>query len=445
MRRYLRLIWSVCLVCLLGFPNLAHAQTGGGIYIAKDALNAVHDALIATGSGVFTGFGNYLIVIFVGINLAWSLLKTMAMGRGIADIVPEVLPLTVVGSLAYAFINGFAGAVPKLTDLLLQISNYLGAAVTGASGTASMKIGDIMVGMLTSMFSVIDKLMNTFNLADAMSTVGMLEIGKAMAVVGAFVFKWVAILLVTLALVVAFSMVAGALAISQFTVAIAIAFAPVFIPMMLNRWSTMFFDTWLRFAVVAMFTKIIGLLVIKATQATFEKIAQVGDLVKAQANADAASALYVPMGLFAVAILLALVIYSLAGSIANIAGGLIGGSGVGMMPLGTMSKGLGSRWAGSGMGKSGRFAAGTAKESAAGVWTGTANAAGFADAWRAQGSGAAPGTAVPVTQRNGQAYSSRFASRRDAYQGGAATAGKAIDALRNARRGTAVQTNHKVR
>lgn len=415
----MRRIKSMMYLMLSFLQHDAMAQ--GAPETVRATLNSIDASLANLQAGTFTSFGLYLIGMFIAINVVYSMVTTMALGRGLDDLVPELVPLAIGGFLALAFLGQLPG-VPGLNLILGQIMDAIAGGILGQS-VLSSKTGDVLAQLIGSLFSVIENLMGTYTLSEAMKSVSgfsLEALGNTMAVLIGFLYKWLAILIVALILAIVFSMVAGAIAISQFTVAIALAFLPIFVPMLLNQWSKSFFDTWLRFAIVSFFTKIIGLIVIKVAVVSFNTISEIGTKLAVKPTTTATDLLIMPMGLFVAAILLSLVILSLASSISSIAGGLIGSPAVGMQALGQMNRGFGSQWAGKGIGQAGKFAAGTASSAGSGAFklaTQTdAFVRGYKDAKSLQNDGNfAPGSKVSMTGGR-----SNFEGRRNAYAKGVA-------------------------
>lgn len=398
----------------------------------RTTLNAIDTSLASLQAGAFTTFGLYLIGMFITLNVVYSMITTMALGRGLDDLVPELVPMALSGFLAMAFMGQF-GSIPDLAAILRSVMDVIAKGLLGQDALSS-KTGDVLAQLIGSLFNVIDKLMGTYTLSEAMKSVSgftLEALGNTIAVLIGFFYKWIAILIVSIILAIVFAMVAGAIAISQFTVAIALAFLPIFVPMLLNQWSRGFFDTWLRFAIVSFFTKIVGLVVIKVSVGAFDVISDIGNRLAVKPTTTATDLLIMPMGLFVAAILLSLVIMSLASSISSIAGGLIGSSAVGMQGLGQMSRGFGSQWAGKGLGKAGKFSAGAAKGAVAGATGADAFVSGAIDGYKMQkDSNLSAGGKVSLLGGK-----SNFEGRRNAYAAGATAVQKGAQALKGIRSG----------
>lgn len=420
----------ILMLVLLTLQSSVFAQNISPPDIVRTTLNTIDASLATLGAGAFSTFGLYMIGMFLTINVVYAMITTMALGRSFDDLVPELVPLAIAGFLAMAFLGQF-GSIPDLAAILRSLMDQIATGLLGSS-VMSSRTGDVLAQLIGSLFQVIDSLVGTYTLSQALQSVnGITDIGNAFAIVIGFAYKWIAILIVSLILGVVFAMVAGAIAISQFTVAIAMAFMPIFVPMLLNQWSRGFFDTWLRFAIVSFFTKIVGLAVIKVAVHAFDSVSQIGSRLAVQPSTTATDLLIMPMGLFVSAILLSLVVLSLASSISSIAGGLIGSPAVGMQALGQMNRGFGSNWAGKGVGTAGKFASGAAKGAVTAVSSGDSFAGGVRDAVMMQrNSNLAAGQQVGLTGGR-----SNFEGRRNAYASGASAAQKGAEAWKSLRTG----------
>lgn len=413
---------KIILTIFFGFlQHTAFAQSVSPPELVRTTLNSIDTALANLGAGAFTTFGLYLVGMFLALNVVYSMITKMALGRGLDDLIPDLVPLAIAGFLAMAFMGQFSG-IPDLASIIRSVMDMIANGLLGQSAMSS-KTGDVLAQLIASLFNVVDKLMGTYTISEAMKAVSgnlIEKIGATFVIGLGFLYKWLAIMAISFVLAIVFSMVAGAIAISQFTVAIALAFLPVFVPMLLNQWSRGFFDTWLRFAIVSFFTKIIGLAVIKVSVVAFNEISKVGDKLAIGPTTSAMDLLIMPMGLFVAAILLSFVIMSLASSISSIAGGLIGSPAVGMQGLGQMSRGIGSQFAGKAMGQAGKFAAGATGSAASGafklVTQGGMFISGYRDAEKLQDDpNFTPGSKVSMIGGR-----SNFEGRRNAYAKGVA-------------------------
>lgn len=348
-----------CLVVLmlLLFATSASAQAGAPVNIAsilETMVNNIEAVLKGKAAkNALQGLGlNMLTLMGVGL-LIWELLKGQATGRFLDTLIAEIMPLAVGWAIAYVFITGGA----NLNLLVTSTIDAVGAKVSDnfAKGTGSM-----IANSLGQMLATIVKVWDTNAVTN--SGVGFFEAVGAVAVgMGAFFMKLLTMLGVAFFMLLAVGAFVGTLVISQITVTIAMIFMPLFVPFLIFRPLSGFFDTWLKFFITAAFTKIVGVLMLDIAAVIVDQIVKYSNKLNV-GSYDMVEAMQINVSVMATMILLSAVMAMMMMQIKDISSGIVGGAALGFKGWGDLNRGIVNQTVGKGSVKAsaaaGRAAAG---------------------------------------------------------------------------------------
>lgn len=306
-----------------------------GFLRAKAAQNALKDVGL-----------NLLTLMGVGL-LIWELLKGQATGRFLDTLIAEIMPLAVGWMIAYVFITGGT----NLNLLVTSTVDVVGAKVSPnfEKGTGSM--------IATSLGQVLATIVKVWDTNAVTNTgVGVKEMIGAVAVgMSAFFMKLFTMLGVAFFMLIAVGTFVGQIVVSQITVTIAMIFMPLFVPFLIFRPLSGFFDTWLKFFVTAAFTKIVGVLMLDVADLIIKQIVIYSSALDA-GSYSAWEAMKINVSVMATLILLSAVMALMMMQIKDIASGIIGGAAIGFKGWGDLNRGIVNQTVGKGAVKAGAAA-----------------------------------------------------------------------------------------
>lgn len=216
---------------------------------AKSALDALDALLLAINNGIntfsggdpFLALGKKIAVTLFGIVLIWGIIKNWVTGRGMLQIVGDVMqPLVLLGLTLFAIENGLG---IKIRDSILSLANVLANSVGASMNGLELRL---MQGFADAGFTILEmKVEATFwdSLGNAISTFS----GGAIA----FLFGWVVRVAAGLFMLVAGATAAAVILVAKISIALALVMAPVMIPWGMWRPTEFLFTSWLRFLITS--------------------------------------------------------------------------------------------------------------------------------------------------------------------------------------------------
>lgn len=220
--------------------------------VVRDISNAVGSELRRLSrSTALESTGRYISAALLIIMMTWTLLKTMATGRGIADIFAEWTPVVVgfgvvtlfldkdVGQLIVATMDGFAAAIAGTSMSSLESAIHAGLDPIFRAITAVVTQPSVTLGTSASSWSI----------TGALGWIAMNAAAMLMSIIAALA---TAFLLIVAAVVMAAHIIMGFI-----SVQVVLALAPVMVPFLMFKPLSWLFDSWLRFLLGACMLKIV--------------------------------------------------------------------------------------------------------------------------------------------------------------------------------------------
>ena len=304
---------ALCLVASVALAQVAGGPPGGPASPPADSAAAIEQvqgivdaftigiANLASGSSptaaALKTLGLRIAVSLFGVLLAWSLVKGWVLGKGLQQLLPDLLrPLLVLGLALWA-VDGLAAPVEAS---VLAIGNVVAAAL-GA-----------------------DRALNETGLLVTLGVSG-LELLMTPVTHGIHPLDWlvgkVACLGCALVLLLCGVIGAGIMVVAKFQTAVALLLAPVLVPWAMWPATSFLFDAWLNFLLAGAMTQTMVTIVAAMTTTAIERL---GAVVASCANQE------VSLVAFGALFLVAALIAWLFLSVPRLASGLVGGMALGI-------------------------------------------------------------------------------------------------------------------
>jgi type IV secretion system protein TrbL len=195
--------------------------------------------------------GKYITASLLLIMMTWTLVKTMASGRGISDIFAEWTPILVGFGVVTLFLDKNVG------KLIVTTMHSIAAAI---AGTSMSSLDAAIHAALDPIFKAITAVVTQpsvttgtkasgWDLLGVLSWVAMNAAAALMSVMAALATAFF--------LIMAAVVMAGHIIVAFISVQVVLALAPVMVPFLMFRPLAWVFDSWLKFLLGACMLKIV--------------------------------------------------------------------------------------------------------------------------------------------------------------------------------------------
>lgn len=341
-------------------PDVAYAQAGGGSASTHDlvinSLNTIETKLLALAENTqIMAIGKSILITLVVVTSLWALVKGMATGRFLDQVFGDLIPVALGAAIGLMLM----GAVPGVPNVATSIDTFMkgiSAPLLPAGFSSSSRAGDIVssaIGQsLTTIIQILDMPLAARASVDVPVLGAVVDMFNFINMLEASILKVLVTILCGLLVLISLGLFIGTLFVSQIAYIVALVFLPIFVAFIVFKPLSNLFQQWLSFLTTALFTKVVGLMMLQVTATLFSAM---GDIAQAGAEQSAAlpaaQAYSIDISRFMILILLSGVSALLMMSIKSIASGIIGSIAVGFEGWSSLVRGPMNQGLGGGMGK----------------------------------------------------------------------------------------------
>lgn len=284
--------------------------------------------------------GKYLTAFFLVALMIWTLLKTMASGRGLTDIFSEWTPIFVAFGVVTLFLDKSVG------DLIVTTMDSIGSIITGGSlATLPQALDAGMQPIFKAITAVIDQpRVESGSGSGTPTLLGMLT--SMSASLGSMIYSIIAKLLTAFLLLAAGIVMAAHIIMGFISVQLALAFAPIMVPFLMFKPLAWLFEGWLRFLLGACMLKLVVAFLLQLTAGLLAPMSGLAQLHYTESfMLTPIEALHADVLLFGTMVTFALLATLLLAQAPSLATGILGGTagGAGFGGLRAMTGGVAHR------------------------------------------------------------------------------------------------------
>ncbi len=251
-----------------GLLLVSTAASAGDSKIAYDSIDDLFNTIFAgieswkAGNAVLNSLGQKIAVTLFGLIFMWGIIKSWVTGKGMAQLVGDLVqPLVLLGVTLYAINGNFGQAIADSTGSLA--SAFANGSAPPASTTARTLMNKFAEAGITIVFNPLqDKASTAQQQTDTSSSdsgswsnFSVSAIGSAIVEklggMAATAYSYLVRIIAMVALMLCGAIGAGMIILAQLMIALGIVLAPVMIPWGMWTPTAFLFTGWLKFMITA--------------------------------------------------------------------------------------------------------------------------------------------------------------------------------------------------
>ena len=289
------------------------------------AIQAKLDSLVA--KNPLKDLGLQILALGLGIQLAWTGVKTMMSGKGLSELLGEWIPIMISAGIILAFIAPDPN-YPNMNPLLGidKMMDYVASAISSAAGAGNSELKvDTVPNIVQTAFNI------TFSAIGDLSTIrgqtGSIDITGLLQGIVIGIMNALAILISIVLVIGAMCAYMANAIMSIISIKLILALTPVMVPFLIFPPTTWIFDSWIRFFLGAGMLKIVGAFMLGLTSGMFDTLNTLSKQINVDAKSSNLDAMGADLVLFGAMIFVSLLAGLLMTQVPGIAGGLLGSAG----------------------------------------------------------------------------------------------------------------------